>query len=111
VIFIEQGKFDHADTLESMIRRSESLTYLLGDDAEPDLAALQQALPGLELSYHRETRRLKCRYASEQHTPEEVNQQVLAQLLAAKCPLLEIRRGERLEDRYLDATRKHGSAP
>jgi ABC-type multidrug transport system ATPase subunit len=101
VIFVENGRTVRQDTLDAITGRSAQITYLLGEGNSPDADALEQALPDLRVEYDPATRSLTCWYPEDLHQPSTVNHVLIPLLLQSGCPLLEVRRGERLERKYL----------
>jgi len=101
VIFIEHGRAVQSGPIETLTGRRDLLVYELVSGYEPDLAALASPDDALELAWNPATGELSCRFDADQTAPDEVNRRLLPRLLAAGAPLLAVRRGDRLEERYL----------
>ncbi len=101
VIFIERGRVTRAGALDAVTDRDGRIEYTLGPGAEPDAAALGGG--DFECAWNSRARTLTCRYSAARFDAAEVNRRLLPRLLEAGCAILEIRRGERLEKRYLEA--------
>ncbi len=102
VAFIEEGRLVHSGPIESVTGRKDVLVYELEPHCAVELESL--ATPDLEwdLTWNPETGELTCRFDATRYRVDEVNRHVVTALLAMGCPLIGIRRGERLEQSYLN---------
>jgi ABC-type multidrug transport system ATPase subunit len=105
VAFIEHGRRIRQDTLDAIVRRSGRIRYTVARGPAP-LAALHAALPDVEWTAAADGTEITAVFP-DRYTPEELNTQALAILLAANTGVLEIRRGSDLETEYL----LHADAP
>jgi ABC-type multidrug transport system ATPase subunit len=99
VAFIEKGRLVRQDALDTIMRRSHRVTYLL---ASP-FAALDQlrtVIPGVIWEQSPDGTILTATFTAPL-TAESLNTAVLECLLRSKAGILEVRRGSDLESEYL----------
>ena len=96
VIFIERGRCTRDGSMADVTEQGLMMRYLV--ERVVDLAALEQAQPGLEMTWQGHA--LVAR-GSAGWTATTLNAAVVPYLLHMDAGLLEIRRGKSLEDAYL----------
>ena len=99
VAFIEKGRLVRQDALDTIVRRSHRVTYILArplDSMDP----LQAVTPGVLWEAGPDGTALTATFTAPL-VAEDLNAAVLAFLLHAKAGILEIRRGSDLESEYL----------
>lgn len=99
VAFIERGRTIRQDTMDALIGRSGLCEAIL--DREPSLDALRARHPDATFTFDPLRHALQCRFATDQHTPVEMNREILTTLFEVGIGVLEIRLGESLEREYL----------
>ena len=99
VAFIEQGRLVRQDTLERVVHRGTSLSYVLALGTAP-LDDLSACLPDVQWCASADGSQITATFG-EPLTPGSVNALALPVLLRAGVQLLEIRRGSSLEQEYL----------
>lgn len=99
VAFVSDGKVDRIDTLAAITSRSGRIVYGLRRRPD-DLAALEQCVAGLEVTWQEDRMELTAEFDAEL-PPEEVN----AKLLPALIPsgVVSVFPGRTLEQAYLGA--------
>jgi ABC-type multidrug transport system ATPase subunit len=103
VAFVEKGRLVRTDSIDKVVRRNHSLTYVVAGGKVP-LEELCATLPGATFDAATEAGRLTVVFDDTQIRTEAVNAAVLPVLLKARVGVLEIRRGSDLESEYLAIT-------
>jgi ABC-type multidrug transport system ATPase subunit len=96
VIFIDRGRCTRSGTMAEVTEQGLVMRYTV--EAAVDLTALEQAQPGLEMTWQGKT--LIAR-GSGSWTAANINGAIVPYLFHMNAGLLEIRRGKSLEDAYL----------
>jgi ABC-2 type transport system ATP-binding protein len=99
VAFIEHGRLLRQDTLDKVVRRSCSLSYVLVRGPAP-LQELQQCLPDAAWTPSADGNELTVTF-SGLNTADSVNAALLPVFLRHQTGILEVRRGSDLETEYL----------
>lgn len=96
VVFMEAGRATRSGPLAEVTGRARIVHFVLAHP--PELAALRDKLPELQARYEGNTLRVSLPTES---SPAELNDRILAALLALDAGVLEVRPGESLETVYL----------
>jgi ABC-2 type transport system ATP-binding protein len=103
--FLEKGKAVQQASMEAITRTKDTLTYILSSDDLP-MARLEEAVPDFSLVVQDTgdvgTTVLRCEYNSDKIDVSEVNKKLLSYLLDAGVGVIEVQRGSRLENEYLN---------
>lgn len=103
--FIENGRLIRQDSMASLTRRGQRVTYSLELDGRTvPLDELNSALPNATWETARDGAELTARFESDRLRAPEINARVCEILLRHRIGIVEIRRGSNLEGEYLAAT-------
>jgi ABC-2 type transport system ATP-binding protein len=97
--FVEAGRLVRQGSLDQVVRRGNSLSYLLESSFQPP-DAVRAMVPGSTWETSANGRELTVSFADAM-TPAAVNRIALRGLLDAGAEILEVRRGSNLEKEYL----------
>jgi len=111
--FIEKGERVRQDSMEAITRSRRSLAYVLESEMIP-IEQLEAALPDARFRAEETSafsgdaansggRILRCEYDGSRYAAHEINARVLNCLLEAGTGVIEVHRGSKLENVYLDA--------
>ncbi len=98
--FMSNGRCIRADTLDNIMERRQTITYVLEQDPTACLSELEQNEAGMNFEYDASARTLTCRYPSDRFSVATWNAFLLPRLLEAGIGIASIQEGQRLEGYY-----------